>query len=100
VIREQLVQQVQQVQYLDQQDRLVLQEPLELLERQVLHQQFLDLLVQLELQVVQVPQVQLVLMVQLDQLVRQEQQEQTVQQVQLDLPVQQVRQVLAQMLFQ
>jgi hypothetical protein len=66
----------------------------------VLLQQFLDLLVQLELQVVQVPQVQLALMVRLDQLVRQEQQEQTVQQVQLDLPVQQVRQVLAQMLFQ
>ena len=81
----------------------MLRVPLVLLERQVLHQQFLDLLVQLELQVVQVPQVQLVLMVRLDQLVRQEQQEQAVQQVQLDLPVQQVqlvRQALAQMPYQ
>jgi hypothetical protein len=75
----------------------VIQDQLVQLVQQV---QFLDLLVQQDLRVQREIQDQLVLMVQLDQLVRQEQQEQTVQQVQLDLPVQQVRQVLAQMQFQ
>jgi hypothetical protein len=42
VIRERLAQQVRQVQFLDQQDQLVLRVPLVLLERLVLIQQFLD----------------------------------------------------------
>jgi len=97
VIRERLAQRVQQVQFLDQQDQLVLRVPLVLLERQVLHQQFLDLLVRQDLLVQQGTQVRLVLMVRLDQLDQQEQQEQMAQ---LDLPVQQVRQAQVQMLSQ